>query len=168
MRSGPATVRVYCKSAVGVPRTDRKRTAVAGNSRGGNHLCRYVIRPLVKSYGDSSRETLSPFMILMRFRRSLPAIVARTVRPRSSSMENIPALNFSTTFPMTSIASSFGTLIFGNDFLYTFRCSTKNYVCGKRTGLWHVRYRPRPNPGSTSGFAASRRLIRVPLSDALH
>jgi hypothetical protein len=81
-----------------------------GLAVGGNHLCRYVIRPFVKSYGDSSSETLSPFMILMRFRRSLPAIVARTVfpKPKSSSMENIPALNFSTTLPMTSIASSFG------------------------------------------------------------
>jgi hypothetical protein len=62
---------------------------------------------------------------------------------------------------MTSIASSFGTLIFGNYFLSPLRMR-------KKTGLWHVQYRPRPNPGSTSGFAASRRLIRVPLSDALH
>src|SRR5687768_3825779 len=37
-------------------------------------------------------------------------MVARTVLPASSSMENIPALNFSTTFPITSIASSFGKL----------------------------------------------------------
>ena len=87
---------------------------------GGNHLCRYVIRPFVKSYGDSSSETLSPFMILMRFRRSRPAIVARTVFPKSSSMENIPALNFSTTLPRTSIASSFGKFFL--------------YVCGIERG----------------------------------
>jgi len=47
-------------------------------------------------------------MILIRLRRSLPAIVASTGRPASSSIENIPALNFSTTLPITSIASSFG------------------------------------------------------------
>ncbi len=84
------------------------------------------MRPLVKSYGDISTETLSPFMILIRFRRSLPAIVARTVFPTSSSMENIPALNFSTTLPITSIASSFG-----NFFLYE----------GTRTGRGKSLYR---------------------------
>jgi hypothetical protein len=36
--------------------------------------------------------------------------------PASSSIANIPALNFSTTLPMTSIASSFGKFI-----LYPFR-----------------------------------------------
>jgi hypothetical protein len=35
-------------------------------------------------------------------------MVASTARPASSSTENIPALNFSTTLPITSIASSFG------------------------------------------------------------
>src|SRR5580698_10491675 len=66
------------------------------------------MRPLVRSYGESSSETRSPFMILIRFRRSLPAMVASTFGPDSSSIENIPALNFSTTLPVTSIASSFG------------------------------------------------------------
>lgn len=77
----------------------------------GDYLCRYVIRPRVKSYGESSRDTRSPFMTLIRFRRSLPAMVASTVVPTSSSIENIPALNFSTTFPVTSIASSLGKVI---------------------------------------------------------
>jgi len=35
-------------------------------------------------------------------------MVARTVMPASSSMENIPALNFSTTFPSASMESSLG------------------------------------------------------------
>ena len=35
-------------------------------------------------------------------------MVASTFGPDSSSIENIPALNFSTTLPVTSIASSFG------------------------------------------------------------
>src|SRR5579871_829638 len=50
-------------------------------------------------------------MILIRLRRSLPAMAASTVFPASSSTENIPALNFSTTFPVTSILSSFGKRI---------------------------------------------------------
>src|SRR5579863_189599 len=49
-------------------------------------------------------------MILMRLRRSLPAMAASTVVPASSSMENIPARNFSTTLPITSIESSFDKL----------------------------------------------------------
>src|SRR5579871_6615791 len=43
----------------------------------------------------------------MRLRRSRPAIVPSTIWPPSSSIENIPARNFSTTFPITSIPSSF-------------------------------------------------------------
>jgi hypothetical protein len=72
------------------------------------YLCLYVIRPLVRSYGESSTDTRSPFITLIRLRRSRPAIVASTVFPTSSSIENIPALNFSITLPVTSIASSFG------------------------------------------------------------
>lgn len=49
-------------------------------------------------------------MILIRLRRSLPAIAASTVFPASISTENMPALNFSTTFPDTSILSSFGKI----------------------------------------------------------
>ena len=51
-------------------------------------------------------------MILIRLRLSFPAIVARTVLPASSSIENIPALNFSTTLPIISIASSLAKRIF--------------------------------------------------------
>ena len=79
--------------------------------RSAFYLCRYVIRPRVRSYGDSSSDTRSPFMILMRLRRSLPAMVARTFIPASNSMENIPALNFSMTFPSTSMESSLGKFI---------------------------------------------------------
>src|SRR5580698_806125 len=49
-------------------------------------------------------------MILMRLRRSLPAMEASTGTPASSSTVNIPALNFSTTLPITSIESSFDKL----------------------------------------------------------
>ncbi len=105
----------------------------------GGYLCRYVIRPFVRSYGDISSETLSPFMILMRFRRSLPAIVARIIFPASSSIENIPALNFSTTLPITSIASSFGNL-----FLIRHRPLVRHFSC-----------RTFSNSRATSGFGAS-------------
>jgi hypothetical protein len=61
-------------------------------------------------------------------------------------MENIPALNFSTTLPITSIASSFG-----NFFLY------RRTRTGRGTFLYRA---PVPNPSLTSGFAASRRRSR--------
>jgi hypothetical protein len=88
------------------------RDAEETSDKRPSYLWRYVIRPFVRSYGESSNETLSPFMILIRLRRSLPAIVASTLGPDSSSIANIPALNFSTTLPNTSIASSFGKLFF--------------------------------------------------------
>src|SRR5581483_1301235 len=75
------------------------------------------MRPLVRSYGESSSDTRSPFITLIRFRRSLPAMVASTDRPASSSTANMPALNFSVTLPITSIASSFGKLFLCSSFM---------------------------------------------------
>jgi hypothetical protein len=54
-------------------------------------------------------DAISPFITLIRLRRSLPAKVASTFRPASSCSENIPALNFSTTVPNTSIPGSFSS-----------------------------------------------------------
>jgi hypothetical protein len=88
------------------------------------YLWRYVILPFVRSYGETSNETLSPFMILIRLRRSRPAIVARTFGPDSSSTENIPALNFSTTLPATSIESSFDKC---SSFQFDMACESRQY-----------------------------------------
>src|SRR5690349_2770876 len=41
-------------------------------------LCRNVIRPRVRSYGETSSVTRSPAMIRIRKRRILPAVVAST------------------------------------------------------------------------------------------
>src|SRR3989304_915887 len=45
---------------------------------------RYVMRPRVRSYGDSSTRTRSPGRIRMKFIRSLPLMWARTRCPFSS------------------------------------------------------------------------------------
>src|SRR5712692_10326716 len=72
-----------------------------------NHLYRYVIRPLVKSYGDNSTRTLSPGRMRMKCLRILPEMCASTLCLFSSSTWNIAFGNVSRTVPVTSIASSF-------------------------------------------------------------
>src|SRR2546426_2986764 len=71
------------------------------------HLYRYVIRPLVKSYGDNSTRTLSPGRIRMKCFRILPEMWASTLCLFSNSTWNIAFGNVSRTVPVTSIASSF-------------------------------------------------------------
>src|SRR5262245_34893471 len=71
-----------------------------------SYLNRYVIRPRVRSYGDSSTLTLSPGRIRMKFIRILPDTWASTLWPLSSSTRNIALGSGSTTVPSTSIASS--------------------------------------------------------------
>jgi hypothetical protein len=110
------------------------------------YLWRYVILPFVRSYGESSNETLSPFMILIRLRRSLPAIVASTFGPDSSSIENIPALNFSTTLPNTSIESSFGKC---SSFPFGLNCESRQ----DRTRAVTPDYRKMPNDLSPAAAA---------------
>src|SRR6267143_582414 len=73
-----------------------------------SYLNRYVIRPRVRSYGDSSTFTRSPGRMRMKFMRILPLTCASTRWPLSSSTRNIAFGNGSTTVPSTSIASSFG------------------------------------------------------------
>src|SRR5215813_1020158 len=72
------------------------------------YLNRYVIRPRVRSYGDSSTFTRSPGRMRMKFMRILPLTCASTRWPLSSSTRNIAFGSGSTTVPSTSIASSFG------------------------------------------------------------
>src|SRR5438874_4266579 len=73
-----------------------------------SYLNRYVIRPRVRSYGDSSTFTRSPGRMRMKFMRILPLTCASTRCPLSSSTRNIAFGSGSTTVPSTSIASSFG------------------------------------------------------------
>src|SRR5262245_16475089 len=71
-----------------------------------SYLNRYVIRPRVRSYGDSSTLTLSPGRIRMKCMRILPETWASTLCPLSNSTRNIAFGSGSTTVPSTSIASS--------------------------------------------------------------
>src|SRR6202162_3602717 len=65
-----------------------------------------MIRPRVRSYGDSSTRTLSPGRIRMKFFRILPETCARTWCLFSSSTLNIALGRGSMTTAITSIASS--------------------------------------------------------------
>src|SRR5438552_2945864 len=84
----------------------RLRLALPSSPR--SYLNRYVIRPRVRSYGDSSTFTRSPARMRMKFMRILPLTCASTRCPLSSSTRNIAFGSGSTTVPSTSIASSFG------------------------------------------------------------
>ena len=63
------------------------------------YLSLQTILPLLRSYGDISKVTLSPGRILMKFIRSFPLICASTMWPFSSSTLNIALGSFSTTTP---------------------------------------------------------------------
>ena len=71
------------------------------------YLSLQTILPLLRSYGDISKVTLSPGRILMKFIRSFPLICASTMWPFSSSTLNIALGSFSTTTPSISITSVF-------------------------------------------------------------
>ena len=88
-------------------------------------------------------------------------MVASTVLPASSSIENIPALNFSTTLPNTSIASSLGKFVFL--WLIGFRLPG-----GSEAGSGEV-VRPndtkRPKSTATEAIVAQRRDLSQPPRD---
>src|SRR5690349_754157 len=90
------------------------------------------MRPLVRSYGESSMVTRSPARTRMRLRRSLPARWASTVRSWSSWTLNRPLGNFSTTVPVTSILSSLLIFLAEDEVSekYLIRKSEREWVIG--------------------------------------
>ena len=67
-----------------------------------------MIRAFVRSYGESSTETLSPGTIRMKCFRILPEICARTLRWPGRSTRNIVPGKTCVTVPSVMICSSFG------------------------------------------------------------
>src|SRR5213592_5206985 len=72
-----------------------------------NHCSRKMIRAFVRSYGESSTETLSPGTIRMKCLRILPEICARTLRWPGRSTRNIVPGKTCVTVPSVMICSSF-------------------------------------------------------------
>jgi hypothetical protein len=66
-----------------------------------------MIRAFVRSYGESSTETLSPGTIRMKCLRILPEICARTLRCPGRSTRNIVPGKTCVTVPSVMICSSF-------------------------------------------------------------
>src|SRR5947208_2507227 len=66
-----------------------------------------MIRAFVRSYGESSTETLSPGTIRMKCLRILPEICARTLRSPGRSTRNIVPGKTWVTVPSVMICSSF-------------------------------------------------------------
>ena len=69
------------------------------------YLNLYVIRPLDRSYGESSTNTRSPGKIRMKCIRIFPDTYARTLCPFASSTENDALGNDSLIVPSTSMTS---------------------------------------------------------------
>src|SRR5215216_5935482 len=80
--------------ALGADRLDRRF-----HFHGVSYLNRYVIRPRVRSYGDSSTVTLSPGRIRMKCIRILPEMCARIMWPLSSLTRNMALGSVSETVP---------------------------------------------------------------------
>src|SRR5437773_11199329 len=69
------------------------------------------MRPLLRSYGESSTSTLSPGTTRMKFIRIFPEMCARTSCPFWSSTLNIALGRASDTVPSTSMTSLFDDFI---------------------------------------------------------
>src|SRR5579872_713223 len=76
-----------------------------------HHLYLYVIRPWLRSYGESSTSTRSPGKMRMKFMRILPETRASTRWPFCSSTRKKALGSGSTTTPSTSMASSLGDAV---------------------------------------------------------
>ena len=72
-----------------------------------NYCSRKMIRAFVRSYGESSTETLSPGTIRIKCLRILPEICARTLRWPGRSTRNIVPGKTCVTVPSVMICSSF-------------------------------------------------------------
>src|SRR5438094_1792374 len=74
----------------------------------GPYCSRKMMRALVRSYGESSTETLSPGTIRIKCLRILPEIWASTFRWPARSTRNIVPGKTWVTVPSITICSSFG------------------------------------------------------------
>ena len=85
----------------------RKRLTSSTREETENYCSRKMIRAFVRSYGESSTETLSPGTIRMKCLRILPEICARTLRWPGRSTRNIVPGKTYVTVPSVMICSSF-------------------------------------------------------------
>src|SRR5215208_8055079 len=84
-----------------------KRLTSSTSDKTENYFSRKIIRAFVRSYGESSTETLSPGTMRMKCLRILPEICARTLRWPGRSTRNIVPGKTCVTVPSVMICSSF-------------------------------------------------------------
>jgi len=84
-----------------------KRLTSSTSEKTESYCSRKMIRAFVRSYGESSTETLSPGTIRMKCLRIFPEICARTLRWPGRSTRNIVPGNTCVTVPSVMICSSF-------------------------------------------------------------
>src|SRR5262249_37739939 len=93
-----------------------------------NYCSRKMIRAFVRSYGESSTETLSPGTIRMKWLRILTEMCARTLRWPGRSTRNIVPGKTWVTVPSVMICSSFAIA----RRIYQPAQATQGYVCVTR------------------------------------
>jgi len=84
-----------------------KRLTSSTSEKTENYCSRKMIRAFVRSYGESSTETLSPGTMRIKCLRILPEICARTLRWPGRSTRNIVPGKTCVTVPSVMICSSF-------------------------------------------------------------
>src|SRR5215472_3357618 len=85
----------------------RKRLTSSTREETETYCSRKMIRAFVRSYGESSTETLSPGTIRMKCLRILPEICASTLRLPGRSTRNIVPGKTWVTVPSVTIGPSF-------------------------------------------------------------
>ena len=97
----------FKRTSLPYKRFDVKRLTSSTSEKTESYCSRKMIRAFVRSYGESSTETLSPGTIRMKCLRILPEICARTLRWPGRSTRNIVPGKTCVTVPSVMICSSF-------------------------------------------------------------
>jgi len=138
--------RVACRRRTSLPceRLMPRRLTSSTSEKTESYCSRKIIRAFVRSYGESSTETLSPGTILMKCLRILPEMCARTLRWPGRSTRNIVPGKTCVTVPSVMICSSFAIAR---------RIYQRAHVA---QGYVYVTHPPLPADSMHTGWSASR------------
>ena len=100
----------FGRTSLPYKRFELKRLTSSTSEKTESYCSRKMIRAFVRSYGESSTETLSPGTIRIKCLRILPEICARTLRWPGRSTRNIVPGKTCVTVPSVMICSSFATV----------------------------------------------------------
>src|SRR5258707_317491 len=99
----------FGRTSLPYKRFELKRLTSSTSEKTESYCSRKMIRAFVRSYGESSTETLSPGTIRIKCLRILPEICASTLRCPGRSTRNIVPGSTWVTVPSVTIWPSFDT-----------------------------------------------------------